>query len=227
MKNKENMYVFRIAKGHAGGEPVNDCPIEMQDKEIVIREKLKDIEEDIIPYACNNYIDYLHRELWQCGKLRQGWGIENLDLHIYDEDKTQWIENYILGAKKYWGEEITDNYCHVAMGRYNILKHLIRAEKDDFIFIPKHSFDKHHDESSFTVCKIVGDYYFDLDSKYNDFGHVVIVKDIKSYKYSKSTLLPGDFIGYRKALGEIKKDHKLYKENRFKEFLKNNYSLAL
>ncbi len=223
-----SLYVFRIAKGHEGGEPTNECPISMKDAELEIQAKLKKINEDIIPYECNNYIDYLHKELWQCGKLRQGWGIEGLDLRIFEKDNKKWIENYILGAKKYWGVHITKDYCHVAMGRYNILKHMVNAQKDDIVFIPKHSFDNHHDESSFTVCKIIGDYYFDLDSKYNDFGHVVIVKDIKSYKYSKSTLLPGDFIGYRKALGKIKKDHKLYKDNRFKEFLKkNNYSLSL
>jgi len=222
-----NFYVFRIAKGHDGGEPINECPIDMKKLETSIKKKLINIEEEIIPYECNNYIDYLHKELWQCGKLRQGWGIEGLDLDLYENNQEQWIENYILNAKKYWGVEITDDYCHVAVGRYNILKHMKEASKDDLVFIPKHSFDKHHDESSFTVCKIIGDYYFDLDLKYNDFGHVVIVKDIKSYKYSKSTLLPGDFIGYRKALGKIKKDHKLYKENRFKEFLKNNYSLSL
>jgi len=102
---------------------------------------------------------------------------------------------------------------------------MLEAQKDDIVFITKHSFDNHHDESSFTVCKIIGDYYFDLDSKYNDFGHVVIVKDIKSYKYSEDTLLPGDFIGHRKALGKIERNHKLYNEKRFKEFLKNNYSL--
>lgn len=95
------------------------------------------------------------------------------------------------------------------------------------MFIPKHSFDKHHDESSFTVCKVVGKYYFDLDKKYKDFGHVIIVKDIKSYKYSKETLLPGDFIGYRKALSEIKKNNQLFKETRFKQFMKKNYSLTL
>ncbi len=199
----------------------------MKDKEESIRYKLAKTDEDIILYECNNYIDYLHRELWQCGKLRQGWGIENLDLTIYKKDQTQWIENYIVGAKKYWGVETTDDYCHVAMGRYNILKHLTEAKKGDFIFIPKHSYDKHHDESSFTVCELVGAYYFDLDEKYKDFGHVVIVKNLKSYKYSDSTLLPGDFIGYRKALGEIKKGHQLYGDKRFKDFMQINYSIEI
>ncbi len=132
-----NFYVFRIAKGHDGGEPTNECPIDMKDLESEIKAELDKIEENIIPYECNNYIDYLHKELWQCGKLRQGWGIEGLDLRI---DEKQWIKNYILNAKKYWGVHITKDYCHVAMGRYNILKHMLEAKKDDIVFIPKHSF---------------------------------------------------------------------------------------
>jgi len=115
-----NLYVFRIAKGHDGGEPTNECPISMKDAELEIKMKLKKINENIIPYEYNNYIDYLHQELWQCGKLRQGWGIEGLDLRIFDKNNKEWIENYILGAKKYWGVNITKDYCHVAMGRYNI-----------------------------------------------------------------------------------------------------------
>jgi hypothetical protein len=205
-----NFYVFRIAKGHAGGEIVNDCPIEIYDKEDEIKNKLEKTEIEGIPYGTNNYIDYLHRELWQCGKLRQGWGIEGLDLTLFDRDKTQWIENYIVGAKKYWGEEIREDYCHIAMGRYNILKYMKEADKNSLIFIPKHSLDNHHDESSFTVCRVVGQYYFDLDMKYKDFGHVLIVKDIKSYKYSETTLLAGDFKGYRRALGQISGDHQLF-----------------
>jgi len=98
-----NLYVFRIAKGHEGGEPTNECPINMKDLESKIKVKLTEIDENIINYDSNNYIDYLHKEFWQCGKLRQGWGIKGLDLRIFEEDSKQWIENYILGAKKYWG----------------------------------------------------------------------------------------------------------------------------
>jgi hypothetical protein len=222
-----NLYVFRIAKGHGGGEPTNECLIDMKQLETKIKVKLNQINQNIIPYESNNYIDYLHKELWECGKLRQGWGIKGLDLKNFEKDNQKWIENYILGAKEYWGVDISDNYCHVAMGRYNILKHMVQAQTNDIIFIPKHSFNNHHDNNLFTVCKVIGNYYFDLDTKYNDFGHVLVVKDIKSYKYSENTLLPIDFIGYRKALGKIKKNHILYKEKRFVKFLKNNYSLDL
>jgi len=36
-----NLYVFRIAKGHDGGEPTNVCPISMKDAEFEIKAKLK------------------------------------------------------------------------------------------------------------------------------------------------------------------------------------------
>jgi len=223
-----NFYVFRIAKGYDGGTPTNQCPMDMKNLESEIKAELSNIDEDIIPYESNNYTGYLHKELWQCGKLRQGWGIEGLDLRIINNpDEKQWIKNYILGAKKYWGANITKDYCHIAMGRLNILRHMLDFKNGDIVFIPKHSFNKHHDKKCFTVCKVVGEYYFDLDPKYNDFGHVVIVKDIKSYMYSKGTLLAYDFIGYRKAIGKIEKYHQLYNEDRFKNFLENNYSIVL
>lgn len=224
---KENMYVFRIAKGHEGGEPSMHCPINMHEHRDEILNELNTIVPTPIPYKINNYIDFLHRELWNCGKLRQGWGFDGLDLRLFEEDSYQWIKNYILGAKKYWDEEIREKYCEVATGRYNILKHLLDAKRDSIIFIPKHSFDKHHNEDFFTVCKVVGSYYFDLDKKYNDFGHVIIVKDLKSYRYSKNTLLQGDFIGYRKALGKIKDKHELYREFRFKNFMEKYYNIKI
>lgn len=40
MKNKINMYVFRIAKGHESEKPVNEYPIDMAKKEDDIRKKL-------------------------------------------------------------------------------------------------------------------------------------------------------------------------------------------
>lgn len=122
-----------------------------------------------------------------------------MGLRIFESDQKQWVKNYIIGAKRDWGIEITKNYYHAAMGRYNILKNIIEAKKGDLIFIPKHSFENHHDENHFTVCELVGDYCFDLDSKYRDFGHVVSVKNLKTFRYGDGTLIGKDFISYRKA----------------------------
>lgn len=221
MMNDEqrNFYVFRIAKGFDGGEPSSSCPVDMEEKKASILELLARVEVELIPYETNNYIDFLHRELWQCGKLRQGWGFEGLDLHLFEEDRSKWIENFIVGVKKYWDVDVNDDYCHVAMGRYSVLKHMVDAKRGDIVFIPKHSFDLHHDENRFTVCEVVGSYYFDLDRKYMDFGHTIIVRNLKAYEYGEDTLLPGDFSGYRKALGIVKAEHQLAKNECFTRFL--------
>lgn len=204
-----------------------NCPINMAEYKNSILEELEKTELEPIPYNDNNYTDFLHRELWCCGKLRQGWGFEGLDLHIFEKNSFEWIKQYIIGAKKYWEVEIKEGYCEVATARFNILKHLLEAKKGSLFFIPKHSFDKHHDNDYFIVCKVVGSYYFDLDMKYKDFGHVIIVKDLKSYPYSEETLLQRDFIGYRKALGKINESHELYKEYRFKNFVKKYYDIKI
>jgi len=213
---KSNFYVFRIAKGNDGGSIKSECPIDFHKKENEIREKLKDIEVDEIEY--NGWVyEWLHNELWQCGKLRQGWGIEGLDLRI---DMNDWIRNYILGAKKYWGVDIQDNYCEIAMGRYNILKVMLDMKNDDIIFIPKHSQNNHHNENYFTICKVIGNYYFDLNGKIKDFGHVIPVKIIGTFKYGNG--IDGiDFSGYySKAISKIEKHHSLYEK--IEQFIKNN-----
>lgn len=227
-----NLYVFRIAKGHEGGSPTSSCP-DMRDSVKRISDKLSDTDYGMIPYESNNYLSYLHQELWFSGKLRQGWGIENLDLRqVLDDDtkktysfekeessKKQWIENYVLSSKKYWNEEISENHCHLAMGRYNILKHLKTASTNDLFFIPKHSFNNHHDSNSFTVCQLVGDYYFDLDENYKDFGHTIIVKNLRTFNYSEDTLLAKDFQGYQKAVSKISEDN----DKKFLNFVNNSY----
>ena len=38
-----SLYVFRIAKGHDGGEPTNECPIDMKDLEPEIKAELSKI----------------------------------------------------------------------------------------------------------------------------------------------------------------------------------------
>jgi len=214
---KNNFYVFRIAKGNEGGNIKSECPIDFHKKENKIKKELKNLEINKIVY--NDYVyQWLNNELWQCGKLRQGWGIEKLNLRI---DINDWIENYILGAKKYWGVEIKDNYCEIAMGRYNILKLMLNMKYGDIIFIPKHSQNNHNDDNYFTLCKVIGSYYFDLNEKIKDFGHVIPVKIIGSFRYGNE--IKGiDFSGYySKAISKIEIHHSLYKK--VEQFcLKNN-----
>ena len=103
-----NLFVYRIAKGHEGGIIEDSCPTNFNKMyQTSLKEILINTDLGQIPYDTNNYIDFLHLELWQCGKLRQGWGIEGLDLlgvndDTSDEEKNRWIKNYVIGLKKFW-----------------------------------------------------------------------------------------------------------------------------
>jgi hypothetical protein len=231
-----NMFVYRVAKGHDGGVVEESCPVNFKSEfEKTILNELQETQLAKIPYDTNNYIDYIHRELWQCGKLRQGWGIEGLDLTGVLDNKqrrSEWIKNYIVGLKKYWGFDPLDansgyadkvQPCREAAGRMNMLAEVLLAAKPkDIVFIPKHSFQNHHDNDHFTVCEVADRYYFDLNNLYQDFGHVLPVRNLRTFKYQASSLKAIDFIGpHQKAVSTIKSNYGKY--NKFKRFVENYY----
>ena len=202
-------YVFRVAKGFDSGSPTNKCPVQFKSKDAdEIRESLNNIEQGEIPYEVNNYQDFLHKEFWNCGKLRQGWGAEGLDLNICDtnEVSVEWIKNYVLSAKRDWNVDINmkDEYCHIATGRFNILKHMLHMESGDIIIVPKHSYENRHDDKKFVICQVLSPYYFDLNRNYRDFGHTIIVKILGTFEYKKKTIIGKDFQPYQKAINRIK-----------------------
>lgn len=233
-----NLFVYRIAKGHEGGIIEDSCPTNFNKMyQTSLKETLLQTELGQIPYETNNYIDFLHRELWQCGKLRQGWGIEGLDLIGVDNDaddteKNRWIKNYVIGLKKYWNIDPLDpnsgyseNHlpCHEAAGRMKMLSSvMLNTKPKDIIFIPKHSFDNHHDDYHFTICEVVGPYYFDLNKNYQDFGHTISVRNLKTFKYSEDTIVGKNFLGqHQKAVSEIKENYMVY--NKFLNFINKYY----
>lgn len=230
------MFVFRIAKGNDGGLFDGECPVNFKhDFENEIVGELKQTKLGQIPYGANNYIDFLHRELWNSGKLRQGWGCEGLDLidvKNSEEDKNRWIRNYVIALKKYWNTDPLDpingyskNYtpCNEASGRMKMLAEvLLEAKPHDIIFIPKHSFENHHDDNCFTVCEIIGRYYFDVHPNYKDFGHTIIVRNLKTFRYGEKGIVGTDFLGqHQKGVSTIKPYYEKY--NLFLDFLYKNY----
>lgn len=221
------MYLFRIAKGHSGDKPKSSCPVGFQAQIPSIINKLANIAIDIIDYENNGYEKYIHDELWGNKTLRQGWGSSRLDLNLFKSNEYKWVENFIIGHKKYLGVDISDDNCKLVYRCLHILKHMIDAPIGSIFFIPKHSSASLHDGSSFSVCVKSEDYTFDLNTTYNDFGHSVRVLDLKEFKYSNDTLLPGDFSGYLRAAGRIRDSHVLYKNERFKKFMEKNYSQAM
>lgn len=230
-----NLFVYRIAKGHEGKIVEDSCPKDFNKiYQESLRETLINTELGQIQYDTNNHIEFLHRELWQSGKLRQGWGIEGLDLsgvNHTDEEKNRWIINYVLGLKKFWNTDPLDQNsrynenhlpCHEAAGRMKMLSIMLNIKPKDIIFIPKHSFENHHDDFHFTVCEVKSPYDFDLNKNYQDFGHVISVTNLKSFKYSENTIIGKDFLGqHQKAVSEIKENYLLYAK--FLNFINKYY----
>ena len=205
-----NYYVFRIAKGFDSGEPDNLCPAEFKESDIRnISTELEQINVDTIPYDTNNYQEYLQNEFWKCGKLRQGWGTRGLDLNLCTNGlaSKEWIKNFVIASKRDWG--VTNHrekeYCHIATGRYNILKHMQSMKQGDVVIVPKHSYEHRHDNERFVVCKVLSPYYFDLNESYRDFGHTIQIKIIGTFEYRKKHIIQKDFQGYQRAVNRIKK----------------------
>lgn len=215
--------IFRIAKGEPGGTVNNSCPINFKKRKESIEKKLHEIIPEKINYKTNGYKDYLDKELWELNRLRQGWGIPGLDLRLGEEE---WIENYILGCRQYWDIPLNkfkhDSICHDAAGRFKMFNETIgKVDVGDIIIIPTHSNIVHHDSKNYTVATIDGKYYFDLDKKYNDFAHVLPIKNLKVISYD-SLIRPMDFTGYyQRAVTELKQHHKLYE--RINSMLKIQY----
>lgn len=203
-------YVFRIAKGFDSGEPGNACPVDFKEDDVDdIFTELEQTDIDKIPYDTNNYKEYLQNEFWICGKLRQGWGTKGLDLNSCSDGTVskKWIKNFIISSKRDWGVigHKEKEYCHIATGRYNILKHMQMMRREDIIIIPKHSYENRHDNKRFVVCEVLSPYYFDLNDNYKDFGHVIQIKIIGTFEYEKKSIIQKDFQGYQKAINRIKK----------------------
>ena len=232
-----NLFVYRIAKGHEGGVVEDSCPTNFNELyQTSLKVELENTKLGLIPYDTNNYIEFLHRELWQCGKLRQGWGIEGLDLNGVniksDDERNRWIKNYVIGLKKYWnvdplnpksGYSANHLPCHEAAGRMKMLSSvMLNTKPKDIIFIPKHSFENHHDDFQFTVCEVVGPYYFDLNKNYQDFGHVISIRNLKTFKYSDCIVNGKDFLGqHQKAVSEIKDSYVVH--DKLLKFVNTHY----
>lgn len=214
-ENMQNIFVFRISKGHNGGDPLGSCPMDYSDA-LKRRDEVTKEQFITIDYETNGHLDFVKQEFWQNATLRQGWGIKGLDLNQSAKD---WIANYIYNGKIYWHVNIK---CEHAKGRYNIINRMRLMKKNDIILIPKTSKDKLDDPAKFTVCQIDEPYYFDFPEDMMDFGHCVKVKNQKEFFYGAKTLQSGDFgTPYLWAVTEVRKYHRRYKK--FDQFIQNEF----
>jgi len=201
---KQKIFVFRISKGNESGNPIGRCPLDYSEIKKIIN-NLGASRITPIDYDNNGYLDFIFDEFWNNRVLRQGWGIENLNLN---QKIKSWIENYMLSGKIYWNEDID---CNHAKGRWNILNRMTKIKENDIILIPKTSSRALNDYHSFVACQIEEEYYFDFPKSIQDFGHCLKIKNIREFQYGKKTLERGDFgTPYLWAVTEVKNYHNRY-----------------
>lgn len=211
------MFVFRRTKGKGGRDPIGLCAtnfnVKKVEKEIQNSKRIHIKNGDEVQYI----LDELHD-----GRLRQGWGFSNPDLNL-NLPENVWAENFAIGCYKYWGEPLSQDICKYAMGRKNILNHMLDMQKRDIIFLPKTP-----DNNHFTVTTVKNKYKFDTnvdireDDFRNDFRHLIEVVKTKTFQYSKNNLKSGIFSApFLHAIDPIKPDYETYPL--FKRFITKNY----
>lgn len=210
------MWVFRLSVRNSKYPKSKSCPR-------IDSEKIRRYERDVIPLSAEENKVYnpdndkiflkLKNELFEHGRLRQGWGYQWNDLKL---DLTQsgniWIENYIKLGWKIWGNHIP---VEDACGRWNTLKHMVKMDIEDIVFIPRIC-----DESKFTVATVCIQYSFQPMKDYYDFANVIEVKNIKEYSYEEH-FPPKTFNPYQTPINQIKDHHQIF--NSMGQFLEESY----
>ena len=203
------IWVFRLTLG-PGKEPKRPCPINGRKLHDEVERYRKDFlpvyeEEMNEEYELVNELtmNVLKDELFERGKLRQGWGMsfENMNTDLRRE-KEEWIQDFINLYWRLYGERID---CSIAYGRYSVL-HVMNEEMNvgDIVYIPKMPYDDY-----FTIAKIKKGYKFDPIEYYLEHGHSITVENIKIFNYG-SKIEKRTFMSNRKAISEVKKHHMNY-----------------
>ncbi len=136
-------------------------------------------------------------ELFNNGRLRQGWGKRELQLIEADGtkvDRQKWIDNY----KSLWN--VSDDEI---WRRYDILLRMLEISAGDYIVIPKT-----RDNYTLTICEANDSYCFDNKDKtfWNDFKHIIDIKNPRSYKYTSyddAKLIASKFKAYQSAVNNV------------------------
>lgn len=223
--NNNRIWVFRLSVGKSGNPESTVCPrvdlksvseyrekiipLEEDEVEIPLEEDLEEIEEIEVIEDGEEYdndifnFKFLITELFENGRLRQGWGYEFEDMNLdLNQPGNIWIENFLKLKWRLDGEKIrTKNAC----GRWNILKRMKEMEIGDIVFIPRIP-----DESKFTVATVdKRKYFFQPMEEYFRYSHVIGVKNIKKYSYEEH--FPAKtFAAYQTAISQIKNHHKIF-----------------
>lgn len=135
----------------------------------------------------------------QCGRLRQGWGITDLQLKENGETVPfdVWEKRYSNSSKEIWNSQPKPDE---ALRRYNILKTMTDLCPEDLVVVPKMpSWDQ------FTIAKVKERYRFDRERRSKDYGHVIPVETgrlmtVPYYASIDTRLIVKKFRGYQAAV---------------------------
>lgn len=223
MKNRK-ILIFRLTiTGYEGTPKSKKCPVlSLKEKDEIKKywDKVGIIDDGSEEYDKSDLI----KELFDNGKLRQGWGEEyddmSLDLKQVTDDQSLkiWAKNYIKLAWRVGGERIKS--CKKACGRYEILKVMKEVGKGDIVIIPRVP-----DNDHFTIAMVKEGYNFEKFNGFIGHGHVIDVyndKDrLKKFKYGKNGIFRKTFMSKRHAVDEIRSYHKIYPK--IKKFIETHY----
>ena len=120
-------------------------------------------------------IDYSDRDYFkenlEKGILRQGWGVENLSL-LTESGEIKSQEEWVNACPESW--RTSDEARRYLRNKNNNLRKMLEMKEGDIILIPK--FPEWH---TFSLYRVSGKYYFDLEKEKGDYGHCIPVEIAK------------------------------------------------
>lgn len=120
-------------------------------------------------------IDYSDRDYFkenlEKGILRQGWGVENLSL-LTESGEIRSQEEWVNACPESW--RTTDEARRYLRNKNNNLRKMLEMKEGDIILIPKFP-----EWDTFSLYRVSGKYYFDLEKEKGDYGHCIPVEIAK------------------------------------------------
>ena len=114
--------------------------------------------------------DYFKKNL-EKGILRQGWGVENLSL-LTESGEIRSQEEWVNACPESW--RTTDEARRYLRNKNNNLRKMLEMKEGDIILIPKFP-----EWDTFSLYRVSGKYYFDLEKEKGDYGHCIPVEIAK------------------------------------------------
>lgn len=120
-------------------------------------------------------IDYSDRDYFkenlEKGILRQGWGLENLSL-LTESGEIRSQEEWVNACPESW--RTTDEARRYLRNKNNNLRKMLEMKEGDIILIPKFP-----EWDTFSLYRVSGKYYFNLEKEKGDYGYCIPVEIAK------------------------------------------------